>query len=52
MSRRVKEMQQELRVLEAFNDSTRARILRNMLEYEIKQEKFAHVNSIRRPSRS
>ena len=49
---RVQELQSELKVLNAFRDSTRARILRGLLEYEIKQEKFAHVNSIRRPSRS
>ena len=49
---RVQELQSELKVLDAFRDSTRARILRNMLEWELKQERFAHVNSIRRPSRS
>ena len=43
---RVQELKSELRVLEAFRDSTRVRILRNMLEWELKQERFAHVNSI------
>jgi len=49
---RVQELKSELRVLEAFRDSTRARILRNMLEWELKQERFAHVNSIGRSFRS
>ena len=41
---RVEEMQAELRVLEAFNDTTRATILRSMLEYEIAAEEKSHVN--------
>ena len=49
---RVQEMQEELRVLEAFNDTTRATILRSMLEYEIKAEEKSHVNGIGRSSRS
>ena len=43
---RVQEMQAELRVLEAFNDTTRATILRSMLEYEIKAEEKSHVIGI------
>ncbi len=43
---RVQELQAELRVLEAFNDTTRATILRSMLEYEIKAEEKSHVNGI------
>ena len=43
---RVQEMQAELRVLGAFNDTTRATILRSMLEYEIKEEEKSHVNGI------
>ena len=43
---RVQEMQAELRVLEAFNDTTRATILRSMLEYEIAAEEKSHVNGI------
>ena len=43
---RVQEMQAELRVLEAFNDTTRATILRSMLEYEIKAEEKSYVNGI------
>jgi len=49
---RVQELQAELRVLEAFNETTRATILRSMLEYEIKAEEKSHVNSLRRPIRS
>ena len=49
---RVEELQAELRVLEAFNETTRATILRSMLEYEIKAEEKSHVNSLRRPIRS
>ena len=49
---RVQELQAELRVLEAFNDTTRATILRSMLEYEIKAEEKSHVNGIGRSSRS
>ena len=49
---RVEELQAELRALEAFNDTTRATILRSMLEYEIKAEEKSHVNGIGRSSRS
>ena len=49
---RVKELQAELRVLEAFNETTRATILRSMLEYEIAAEEKSHVNGIGRSSRS
>ena len=49
---RVQELQAELRVLEAFNDTTRATILRSMLEYEIQAEEKSHVNGIGRSSRS
>ena len=49
---RVEEMRAELRVLEAFNDTTRATILRSMLEYELKQEEFSHERSTRGSFRS
>ena len=49
---RVEEMQAELRVLEAFNDTTRATILRSMLEYEIAAEEKSHVNGQRGSIRS
>ena len=49
---RVEEMQAELRVLEAFNDTTRATILRSMLEYEIAAEEKSHVNGQRGSKRS
>ncbi len=48
---RVKELQAELRVLEAFNDSKRASVLRQIIEHEItKIEAESDVNSLRRPS--
>ena len=47
---RVQELQAELRVLEAFNETTRATILRSMLEYEIQAEEQSHVNGKRRSS--
>ena len=49
---RIQELQAELRVLEAFGETTRATILRSMLEYEIKAEEQSHVNGIGRSSRS
>ena len=50
---RVQELQAELRVLEAFRETTRATILRSMIEYEItKIEAESDVNSLRRPIRS
>ena len=49
---RVEELQAELRVLEAFNETTRATILRSMLEYEIAAEEKSHVNGQRRSTRS
>ena len=47
---RVQELQAELRVLEAFNETTRATILRSMIEYEIQAEEQSHVNGKRRSS--
>ena len=49
---RVEELQAELRVLEAFNETTRATILRSMLEYEIAAEEKSHVNGQRGSIRS
>ena len=49
---RVQELRAELKVLEAFNDTTRATILRSMLEYEIKAEEKSHVNGIGGSTRS
>ena len=49
---RVEELRAELRVLEAFNDTTRATILRSMLEYEIAVEEKSHVNGQRGSTRS
>ena len=41
---RVEELQAELRVLEAFNETTRATILRSMLEYEIAAEELSLIH--------
>ena len=49
---RVEELQAELRVLEAFNETTRATILRSMLEYELKAEEVSDVNGKRGSIRS
>jgi len=49
---RVEELQAELRVLEAFRETTRATILRSMLEYEIAAEEKSHVNGQRGSIRS
>ena len=49
---RVQELQSEIKVLDAFRDSTRARILRGLLEYEIQAEEKSHVNGIGRSARS
>ena len=49
---RVQELQAELKVLEAFNETTRATILRSMLEYELKAEERSHVNGQRGSARS
>jgi len=45
---RISELRSELNVLEAFRDTGRAKILRSMLEYELKKEEFSHDNSSRR----
>ena len=44
---RVQELQAELRVLEAFGETTRATILKSMLEYEIKKEESSYERSTR-----
>jgi len=44
---RVQELQAELRVLEAFGETTRATILKSMLEYELKKQEFSHERSTR-----
>ena len=49
---RVEEMRAELRVLEAFRETTRATIVRSMLEYEIAAEEKSHVNGQRGSIRS
>ncbi len=46
----IAELRSELRVLEAFRDVGRAKVLRSMLEYELKKEEFSHDNSTRRSS--
>jgi len=46
----IAELRSELRVLEAFRDVGRAKVLRSMLEYELKKEEFSHDNSFRRSS--
>ncbi len=51
MDKRIAELQSELQVLEAFGDSTRAKLLRSMLEYELKKSEVqSHDNSSRRSS--
>mgnify|MGYP001483805619 CR=1 FL=1 len=47
---RATELKSELQVLEAFRDTGRARILRSMLEYELRKEEFSHDHNFRRPS--
>jgi hypothetical protein len=50
-SQRIGELKSELTVLEAFGDSTRAKLLKSMLEYELqKAEVQRHDNSTRRSS--
>jgi len=51
MDKRITELQSELQVLEAFGDSTRSKLLRSMLEYELKKSEVqSHDNSSRRSS--
>ena len=47
---RTAELKSERHVLEAFNDSKRAKLLRSMLEYELKKEEFSYDYSSRRSS--
>jgi len=47
MQTRIEELQSELRVLEAFRESTRVTILKSMLEYELKKQEFSHERSTR-----
>ena len=47
---RIDQLQAELKVLEAFGDSTRAKILRSMIEYELKKEEVSHDFNFRRSS--
>jgi len=50
MNQRIAELQSELQVLEAFRDSKRAKILRSMIEYELKKEEVSHDYNFRRSS--
>ena len=47
---RIEELQAELKVLEAFRETTRAKLLKSMLEYEIKKSEVSHDYSTRRSS--
>ena len=47
---RIDQLQAELKVLEAFGDSTRAKMLKSMLEYEIKKSEVSHDYSTIRSS--
>jgi len=47
---RVTDLRSELKVLEAFNDFGRAKVLKSMLEYELRLEEFSHDYNPRRPS--
>jgi len=47
---RLKDLRSELKVLEAFNDFGRAKVLKSMLEYELRLEEFSHDHNSRRSS--
>jgi len=47
MKTRIEELKSELRVVEAFRDVGRAKVLKSMLQYELKQEEFSHERSTR-----